>query len=1105
MNPVESSFSILKSEIKPLVNKKLKEIIPVEIRLANYEKKRAEIFNSEIPGNDALTKINKVPIPKNKCSKNIYGVRQRVKTRRSMYKTIASTTLEKHSDSRKYATIKICGIVVEGLLDSGATISCLGKGALKFLEENKLDFKRFDSEVKTANGAAAKIIGRINCEVEFRGVKRFLNVFVAPSLSQPLYLGCDFWDLFSLWPFSLLETLTSDPHENSHNLTPEETLKLNSIISTFPSFEAKGLGRTSSIEHKIDTGDSEPVKQRHYPYSPAVQKLVFEEIDRMIHLGVIERCSSPWNSPVCLVRKPGKNRLCLDSRAVNAVTKKDAYPLPHIEGLLSRLEDTHYISSVDLKDAYWQIMLHPSSREKTAFTIPNYGHFQFTRMPFGLCNAAQTLSRLMDSLFPPDLRQNVFVYLDDLLIVTKDLDHHFELLKEVSERLQKANLTINVKKSHFCFRELKYLGYIVGGGQLKTDPDKVMAIMDFPLPKTQRQVRRFLGMTGWYRRFIPNYAQLASPFTDSLKKSKTFCLSESAVESFNELKRCLTSAPILSNPDFSLPFTIQCDASVSGVGGVLFQTDPEGNERVIYYHSRKLNAAQKNYSITELECLAAIECVKKFRPFIELQDFKVVTDHASLKWLMSQKDLSGRLARWSLKLQGYKFEIEHRKGTENVVPDALSRAFAIDAISVPESDCCFSRFDMNDPAFKSDEYLELVSTVTQNSRNLPDLLVSDGMVLKKVKTSPQALEGVESCWKLWIPQTMTDSMIRQAHEPQRASHGGIAKTLHRLQEMFYWPNMFVQVKQFVSSCEICKGTKATNQISRPPMGKQMVMERPFQQLYIDLLGPYPRSKRGNTCLLICLDNYSKFVFIHPLRQAKSKNICDFLISNIFCTFGTPEFIFSDNGKQFISETFQNMLKAHGITHQKTPYYCPQANASERVNRSILAAVRSYLKDDHSDWDKYIPQIAASLRSSVHQAIQLSPFQALFGLSMVQHGSHYDLLRKLNSIQEPLDIENTEINNRTKTILEHLKQNLHKSFLKYEKQYNLRSKPVKFTPGQIVFRRNFILSNKNKKINAKLCHKFIKCKIKECIGENRYLIEDCKGKIVGIYHAQHLRA
>lgn len=1036
-------------------------------------------------------------------SYKIYGVRQRFKLRKSFLKNISSTKFDRKQDTRRFAVVSIADEDIEGLLDSGANITCLGKGGLEFLNSIGSTIIPFHTSVSTANGSSVPIIGRVRCDITFKGVTRSVMVFVAPKLTQKLYLGADFFDSFKLWPTCISELNSAVIDDgNSHALSPEEELTLKNIVMEFPSFEVRGLGKTNLVEHKIDTGNADPVKQRHYPYSPAVQKLVYAEVERMMEMGVVEKTNSPWNSPVCLVRKPGKNRLCLDSRKVNSLTVKDAYPLPHIEGLLSRLEDTHYISSVDLKDAFWQVPLEQSSRPKTAFTIPGLGHFQFTRMPFGLCNAPQTLSKLMDQIFPHELRSNIFIYLDDLLIVSNDLPTHFKLLKITAKKLCDANLTINVKKSHFCFKSLRYLGYIVGGGELRTDPDKVKSVAQFPVPTSRKQVRRFLGMTGWYRRFIPNYANLAAPLTDTLKISPKFQVKDDALKAFEVLKKSLISAPILSHPDFSKPFYIQCDASTSGVGGVLFQVDDLGREKVLYYHSQKLNAAQKNYSITELECMAAIICVKEFRPFIEMQDFTIITDHASLQWLMNQKELSGRLARWSLKLQGYCFKIEHRKGSENVVPDTLSRMYEVDAITTEEV-AWFTTVDLSDPAFQSPEYLDIISTIENSPSKLPDLTVQNNFVYKKSWASES---GLDNPWKLWIPSSLTENLIKKAHDPPQAAHGGRAKTLYRLRQLFYWPGMVLQVRQFCDRCDVCKSTKPPNQILRPPMGQQMKVDRPFQQLYIDLLGPYPLSKDGHMYLFVCLDNLTKFVLIKPLKTATSTHIINYLTKEVFAIFGTPESIYSDNGKQFVSTIFLKMLDDYGIRPLNPPYYSPQSNASERVNRSIIAAIRSYLKDDHKEWDRYIHHIAASLRSSVHQAIQTSPFQALFGLGMVQHASHYNILKKLNCVNENMGTEPLSTSDKIQFVHAQLKENLEKAHKQYEKQYNLRCKPVSFQKGQEVFKRNFTLSDKGKNINSKFCRKFVKCRIRDVIGSNRYELEDLKGmKSLGIFHAKDIRA
>lgn len=631
-------------------------------RLTAYYKARDRIFNETL----SVPSISKV-------SPKILKLRSNHRIKKTNLKTVESSVINELGDDRPYLKVKIGDTEIIGLVDSGCNIVCLGEGSLKLLRSLNISYTPLESSLKTAGGNSKPVLGFIKQSISFNKSTQEFTIFVCPDLQQQLYLGTNFIRAFHLAPMlfppRVDELMLNDP--NRHDLSEEENRLLMNVITTFPSSEIHGLGRTYLEEHNIDTKDSVPIKSRCYPVSPAIQTLIYNEIDRMLKAGVIEPCESPWASPVTLVRKPNKNRLCLDFRKVNKVTEKLAYPIPNMEGLMSRLSNTKYISSVDLKDAFWQIPLDMSSREKTAFVIPGRPLYQFTVMPFGLCNAPQRMSKLMDKVIPQEIKDCVFVYLDDLLIVTPDFPTHLEYLTKVSTALKRAGLTINVSKSRFCFKELKYLGFVVANGTLKTDSDKVNAVLDFPVPKTKRQVRGFLGLSGWYRRFIKDFASISAPLSDTLKY-KTFAMTEEALDSFKNLQQALTNAPVLRNPDFNRTFHIQCDASDSGIGGVLFQVDDEGLETPIYYFSAKLNTAQRNYSVTERECLAVVKSVEKFRPYVEGYHFQIITDHSSLKWLMSTRDLTGKLARWSLKLQSYDFDIIHRKGNLNLVPDCLS-------------------------------------------------------------------------------------------------------------------------------------------------------------------------------------------------------------------------------------------------------------------------------------------------------------------------------------------------------------------------------------------------------------------------------------------------
>lgn len=1020
--------------------------------------------------------------------------------RKSCKEFIEASVFGDDDDPRPFVRIKVGKEMVFGLLDSGASISALGQGAEELLERNGLKWTKVRSNVKTADGIQQQIIGKMALEIQYNGRTEVMTFFIVPSLKQPLYLGVDFWRKFKIAPQIISEITPperSDP--NMHQLSSEQTSQLNQIVKTFPSFEQQGLGRTKITEHFIDTGEATPVRQKCYPVSPAIQKQMFAEIDRMVEMGVLEESDSEWRSPVVLVRKPNKVRLCLDSRKLNEVTKKDAFLMPDIDGLLSRLGDTYFISSVDLKDAFLQIPLEETSKEKTAFAVPGRPLYHFKTMPFGLCNAAQRMCRLMEKVIPECLRQSIFVYLDDLLIISATFSEHLELLKSLAKCLSQANLTINVQKSKFCFKELRYLGYIVGDGSLKTDPEKVAAIRDFPAPRTTKQVRRFLGLTGWYRRFIKNFAELSAPLSDTLKKTTKFTFTPEANDAFERLKKALTEAPLLTHPDFNKHFYLQCDASSTGVGSVLFQKDSEGHEKPLAYMSKKLDARQRNYSVTELECYAAVLSVKKFRAYVEGHPFTIITDHASLKWLMGQRDLSGRLARWSLKLQAYDFSIEYRKGTQNVVPDALSRAY-MDEL---DNELTPPDVDLTAKEFQEEEYAQQRLQFEAEPGRYPDIRLVDGIIYVKKQFSTGDTTLDEQAWKVWIPKLMTRSLIDNAHNPPNCAHGGINKTLHRLREKYFWPGMAKEVKQVVKECETCKTTKPSNQILRPLMGNQVVTERPFQRLFIDFLGPYPRSKAGNTVIFLVVDHLSKFVFIKPLRDAKGHRMISYLEQEVFHLVGTPEYVHSDNGQQFRSAQFANLLKVYGVNHVRTAIYSPQSNSSERVNRSIIAAIRAYISPEQTDWDKNLSKIACAIRSSTHEAIKTNPYYALFGHNMVLHGTTYPLLKKLDCLTDD-EFKILPAKDRLKFIRDELQRNLQQAYEKGKRTYNSRARAVSYRVGQEIFRKNFQQSNAARNFNVKFARSYKKGRITKRLGNCMYEVEDLAGNSVGIYHAKDLK-
>ena len=429
------------------------------------------------------------------------------------------------------------------------------------------------------------------------------------------------------------------------DITRQEQSRMKGLLDEIlPEGEAP-LGCTTWTEHVIEVENARPIRQKAYPVSKKIQEEMHSQTREMLETGVIEPSNSGWSSPVVMVRKSnGKYRFCIDFRKVNMVSKPDAYPLPNMDQILRKLQCARYISTLDLSSAYHQIPLQKESKPITAFTVPGMGLFQFTRMPFGLSNAGASFQRLIDRIIGPELEPNAFSYLDDIIIATETFEEHLEWIQRVLQRVQEAGLTINREKSVFGHSEVKYLGVLVNREGFRPDPDKIEPVMRYPEPKNLRQLRRFLGMASWYRKFLKDFATIAEPLTRLTKKDHRYEWTEEQEAAFEKIKSIIASASVLHRPLFDVQFTVQTDASDTGIGAVLTQV-VDGQERVLEFASRTLSPAERNYSVTERECLAVVWAIDKFRPYIEGYHFCIVTDHSSLRWIRTMQSPTGRLAR----------------------------------------------------------------------------------------------------------------------------------------------------------------------------------------------------------------------------------------------------------------------------------------------------------------------------------------------------------------------------------------------------------------------------------------------------------------------------
>ena len=434
------------------------------------------------------------------------------------------------------------------------------------------------------------------------------------------------------------------------------------------------LGRTNLVKCEINTGDHPPIAQKPYTVNDQKRKMINEEIEKMLKDNIIRESKSPWSSPVHVIKKKdGSNRFCIDYRKLNEITKGDEYPLPRIDDLLEQFEGANYFTTLDLASGYWQIEMAEKDREKTAFTC-HAGLYEFNVMSFGLKNAPRQFQRMMNKLLKEWLYKFVNVYIDDIIIYSKTFEEHMKHVEMVLKRIQEANLMIKLKKCKWFEEETEYLGHKIGRGGIRPNPDNIEKIKNMKIPTNVKEVRAVLGLCSYYRKFIAGFSKIAKPLNELLKKDIKFEWTQKQQDAFEELKTKLISKPILEYPDFEKEFILITDASGEGLGAILAQKNKDDKEIVIAYASRSLKPAEKNYPITELECLAIVWGVEHFHKYLIQKRFTILTDHSALKTIKTAKiPKKGKRARWMMELQQYDFDIKHRAGKENQNADTLSR------------------------------------------------------------------------------------------------------------------------------------------------------------------------------------------------------------------------------------------------------------------------------------------------------------------------------------------------------------------------------------------------------------------------------------------------
>lgn len=1043
--------------------------------------------------------------------------------------------MEEKTDSEEpdYTLAKIKGkiddVEVGMLLDCGAESSCIDLHYLEQLEmQNKKKYLKLNvhgiSMVTAVGHKHTSIKKQVMLEITI-GKQIITVVFlVVNELNENIILGCDFLmknsvslcfgggyaiikeERINFLKESIMNIKTFNLNKgeviNDENVVWEK--QINNIYNKLGNTEVKENveqlikifeqnreifsdrpGKIKGYTCTLHVKEDVKIDRKTYPIPQSKRQAVQQEINRLLDEDIIEYSDSPYTSPLHAILKPsGETRLCLDARQINRILIKDYTQPECIDNILARFHGVQYMSSFDLTNGFLQVELEPESRRYVAFLF-NGRNFQFKRLPFGLLNSVGEFIKGLNFALGKEVLEFAYIYVDDLLICSRDLNEHCYRLGKLFSKLKEHNITLKLKKCEFLTDEVKFLGFIINREGISADSAKIEAIQNFQPPKNLRELQSFLGTCNYYRKFQKNYAHLTSKFENQLKRKNKFIWGKDENQTFNEIKKKFLECVVLRHPDFSKPFYLGCDASAHCIGAELFQLDDQEDHQVICFISRKLNKHERNYTITEKELLAIVFSCRKLRNYLLGNKVIVRTDHKALIFLKSCKLSHGRIMRWALLLQEYDLHYEFISGRENLVPDFLSRIG--DSTEINNNNNEYKIFIM----IRGDEVKKLVNKIKQNlgsdkkyieikeKLEKEDANINQYYVIKDELLFKRCHEK-SNIWKIYIPDQLLKEVITYYHE--NLGHVGIQRTYKYLDEFIYNKGLKSKIKKIVTCCEKCQLVKSTN-FNNNGLSYPIICKYNLHKVFCDVMGPLPISIRGLQYIFIMVDGFSKFVKLFPIRKAiASTLLCQ--VKKYIKEVGKPENLISDNAKQFVGKVWNEGLESLGIRPKAITVYHPQSNLSERYFKEVGIILRMYLLNKpHVQWHKYVETAEDVINKNYHTVTQYKPIEVMFGKK------HVDTIYKV--VRFPENFENLNMSEGNK-----INEEVFKRISKYAELSLIKSKRkkgrIKYSVGDIVLVRNVNLSNKNKKISRKLLPKYKgRYIILECRGRNYYVIKNLK--------------
>ena len=840
--------------------------------------------------------------------------------------------------------VNINGKSITGFVDSGSKITILGEKESQALNLNIIP--KTSIAVQTLSGII-HTVGQTDVNLRIGQITKRVRLHVLSNFRYQLLIGLDVGKPFGLTvhlgssAVSVLDS--SKPITCLSTTTLESQVKplVDKFSNVFAQNEAD-IGRITAVKHKIITKPHPPIQMRYYRRPQSEYDKINATVKDLEEKGLIRKSNSPWAFPIVLAYRKDtqeKDRFCNDYRLLNEITIDDKMPLPRIDDLIDRLYKAKYFTTLDVKWGYWHIEMDPDSVEKTAF-VTNEGHYEWLVMPFGLKNAPATFQRIIQHILNERLYKGVLNYLDDIMIYTETIEDHLELLKYVFEQLEANNIKLKMSKCKFLQEEVEFLGHVIGHHTVKPSPRLIEDVIKFPVPTTVRKVREFLGLTSYMRRFIKNYAKLAKPLNQLLKKDNPFQWGPEQQKAFEELIAALTSEPVLEIFDPNKQCVLYTDASGVGIGAILVQVGKDGKEHPIGYFSRTLKKHQRNFHATDLEGLAVISALEHFDCYLHDQPFTLVTDHSALQYILTNKDPNKRRFTWSLKISTYNVFIKHRAGKLITHVDALSRNPVSFHLSIEE--------------------LKQLQT-NEDLTNIKDQQVRNGIITTKINKRYLAV----------IPKSHVRILLQKMHD--QSGHPGINKTIQSISANYWWPNCRNEIKDYVRSCQSCQLVKQPHQ---PFPGQYITPEaniRPKDIFGLDtiVIGPAANQTK-HKYIQVVVDHHSRYVWAFPSENNNSATIVNILaqLINRDCK---PRSLLTDCALNFKSQ-LKNFCENNQIKQIfATPYHPQTCGMVERINGSIIEKLRVELKEHpRRKWSTLLATVVKNYNNTIHDITGFTP-------------------------------------------------------------------------------------------------------------------------------------